>query len=64
MKIILSNKNEKDRREIEKIKSYYGHKTESKALKSLIYDFDKLEEILNENKRLKIKLSLICCNSR
>lgn len=57
MKIIMSNKNEKDRSSIDKIKTYYGQKTESKAVICLINDFDRIQNIIDENKSLKIKLA-------
>jgi len=57
MKIIMSNKNEKDRNNIDKIKSYYGQKTESKAVVCLINDFERIQNIIDENKKLKIKLT-------
>lgn len=57
MQINLINKNEKDRNNINKIKAYYGQKTESKAIICLINDFDKIKKIIDENKELKIKLS-------
>ena len=59
MRIITRNVNEKDRKKLDNIKTYYGQKTETKALNNLIDDFEKIYQIIEENKKLKIKLSFI-----
>ena len=59
MRIITRNVDEKDRKKLDNIKTYYGQKTETKALNNLIDDFEKIYQIIEENKKLKLKLSFI-----